>query len=68
MNPEIIEQLAQQRQSEIREEIAAYCAAAAARQPRKSVRERAGWALIHAGLKLTGRPAPRVPGPRPAGL
>jgi hypothetical protein len=69
MNSPLIAQLASQRITEIREEVAGYRVAAAAREPRESIKERAGWALIHAGLKLTGPPArPRPAGPRPAGL
>jgi hypothetical protein len=69
MNSQLIDQLASQRITEIREEVAGYRMATAAREPRESIKERAGWALIHTGLKLTGPPArPRPAGPRPVGL
>jgi hypothetical protein len=71
MNPQLLDQLATQRVTEIRNE--ASRAAAAARpardNDRESIRERAGWTLIRAGLKLTGPPAHGRPAsPRPAGL
>jgi hypothetical protein len=70
MNPEMTHQLAQQRVSELRQE-AASCqlTVAAARELHTSIKERAGWALITAGLRLTGPPSPRQHArPRPAGL
>jgi hypothetical protein len=69
MNPELIFQLASQRVSEVRKEATSCQLAAADHEPRESVRERAGWALINAGLKLTAPPGPRQRArPRPAGL
>ena len=69
MNPELIYQLASQRVAELSLETAHARLAAADREPRESVKQRAGWALIKAGLKLTGPPSPRQhPRPRPAGL
>jgi hypothetical protein len=59
MNPQLILQLARQRVSEVRQEAASCHLAAADREPRKTFSERAGWALIDAGLKLTGQPGPR---------
>jgi hypothetical protein len=69
MNPELIFQLVSQRVSEVRQEATSCQLAAASREPRESVKERAGWALINAGLKLTGAPNPPQHGrPRPASL
>lgn len=69
MNPQLINQLASQRVAEVRQEATSCQLAAPDREPRESVKERAGWALIHAGLKLTGPPSPRQhTRPRPAGL
>jgi hypothetical protein len=69
MNPELIFQLASLRVSEVRQEATSCQLAAASREPRESVKARAGWALINAGLKLTGTPnPPRRARPRPAGL
>jgi hypothetical protein len=69
MNPELIYQLASQRVAELSLEITHARLATADREPRESVKQRAGWALIKAGLKLTGPPSPRQhPRPRPAGL
>jgi hypothetical protein len=62
MNPELIIQLASQRVSEVRQEAASCQLTAADREPRESVKERAGWALINAGLKLTGPPLVRSSG------
>jgi hypothetical protein len=59
VNPQLIHQIASQRVSEIRQEAASCHLAAADREPRKTISERAGWALIDAGLKLTGPPSPR---------
>jgi hypothetical protein len=59
MNPHLIFQLATQRVSQIRQEAASCHLAAADREQRKTISERAGWALIDAGLKLTGPPSPR---------
>jgi hypothetical protein len=69
MNPELMHQLASQRVSEVGREGPGRQLTAPDREPRGSVKERAGWALIHAGLKLTGPPSPHRPArPRPAGL
>jgi hypothetical protein len=69
MNQQMLSQLASQRVSEVRTEAAACATPAGAREQRANLRVRAGWKLIHAGLKLTGPPAPRRhAGPRPAGL
>jgi hypothetical protein len=69
MNPELIFQLASQRVSEVRQEAMSCPFTAADREPRESVKQRAGWALINAGLKLTEPPGPRQHArPRPADL
>jgi hypothetical protein len=78
MNPELICQLASQRQAEVCQEATRSRRAAGDGEKRESVKARAGWALIKAGLKLTGPPSPRqLTGPpsprqharpRPAGL
>jgi hypothetical protein len=69
MNPQLIAWLASQRLSELRQEATSCLLADAHREPRGAVKERAGWALINAGLKLTGQPNPHQHArPRPAGL
>lgn len=69
MNSQLIYQLATQRIAEASQQATRYRLTAAAREPRESVKQRAGWALIKAGLKLAGPPSPRRgPRPRPAGL
>ena len=69
MNPELIFQLLSQRVSEVRQEATSCQLAEANREPRESVRQRAGWALINAGLKLTGKPNQHQHArPRPASL
>jgi hypothetical protein len=69
MNPQVMYQLADQRVSELCQEAARCRLAMADRELRASVKERAGWALIKAGLKLTGPPSRRPHArPRPAGL
>jgi hypothetical protein len=69
MNPQLIAWLVSQRVSEVRQQATSCQLAAADREPRESVKERAGWALINAGLKLTGAPNPRQHAwPRPADL
>lgn len=69
MNPQILDQLASQRVTEVRREAGSHRAPATARQSHESIRERAGWTLIHVGLKLTGPPATgRHAEPHPAGL
>ena len=67
MHPELIFQLVTQRVSEVRQQATSCQLAAASREPRESAKQRAGWALISAGLKLTGQPDQRAR-PRPAGL
>ncbi|HSZ46863.1 MAG TPA: hypothetical protein VK823_16115 [Streptosporangiaceae bacterium] len=61
MNTQLLDQLANDRQTQIYNDAADRHLVAAAATPRASVRERAGWTLIHAGLKLTGPPAPSRP-------
>ena len=71
MNPKMLEQLASQRVTEVRADAVSHRRPAATdHQPRESLRERAGWTLIHAGLRLTdSAPSSRRPaGPRPASL
>lgn len=69
MNPELMWRLANQHLAEVCREATRCQPAPADREPRESVKERAGWALIKAGLKLTGPPSPHQhPRPRPAGL
>jgi hypothetical protein len=70
MNPQLLDQLANDRQSEIRTDAAErhlVATATTATTPRASIRERAGWTLIHAGLKLTGPPAPSSHGRQAGG-
>jgi len=68
MNQRMLDQLARQRVTEVRAEASSYRRPAATeREPRESLRERAGWTLIHAGLRLTDTAASRrAGGPRPA--
>jgi len=69
MHPELIFQLVSQHVAEVRQEAMSCQFAAAIREPRESVRHRAGWALINAGLKLTGQPNQHQHRwPRPASL
>jgi hypothetical protein len=69
MNSQLIYQLASQRIAEVSQDATRGRLTAADREPRESVKQRAGRALIKAGLKLTGPPSPRQgPRPRPAGL
>jgi hypothetical protein len=66
MNSAMIDQLATQHVIETRAEAITHRAPAPARE---SLRERAGWTLIHVGLKLTEPPAQgRHAGPHPASL
>ena len=51
MNTQLLDQLANDRQTQIYNDAADRHLVAAAATPRASVRERAGWTLIHAGLK-----------------
>ena len=70
MHPELIAQLARQRAREARQFAAVEArgaavggrgaavggrGAAVARAPRPSIRHRAGWTLVHLGLRLTPR-------------
>jgi len=69
MNTQLLGQLAAQRVDERRRAAEIHRQIAASRPARESIRERAGWTLIHAGLKLTGPPAPgKHAQPRPASL
>ena len=70
MNHTMLDQLASQRVTEVRAEATRHRRPAAAdREPRESLRERAGWTLIHAGLRLTDAGSSRrTAGPRPASL
>jgi hypothetical protein len=56
MHPEFIAQLARQRARETRHFAAVEArGAAVARAPRPSIRDRAGWTLVHLGLRLAPR-------------
>ncbi len=70
MNTQMLDEVASQHITEIRQS-ASRChrASAAAREQRESIRERAGWTLIAVGLKLTD-PAAKAHSarPHPAGL
>jgi hypothetical protein len=69
MNSQLLDQLATQRVNDIRREAAACKSTAISREPRETLRERAGWTLIHVGLRLTVSPSGRQSAaPRPAGL
>jgi hypothetical protein len=70
MNQMMLDQLASQHVTEVRAEARSHRKPAPAdREPRESLRERAGWTLIHAGLRLTDAGASRrAAGPRPASL
>ncbi len=70
MNTQMLDRVAVQHVTEVRES-ASRChrPAAADRQQRESIRERAGWTLINVGLKLTDGPAKgHSARPYPAGL
>jgi hypothetical protein len=70
MNTHMLDQIASQRITEVRES-ASRChrPSAADREERESIRERAGWTLINVGLKLTDPPAKAHSArPHPAGL
>jgi hypothetical protein len=56
MHPDFIDQIARDRTHEARQ-LAAEGARAAAvvRPPRPSIRNRAGWTLVHIGLRLAAR-------------
>ena len=56
MHPDFIGQIARQRTDEVRQ-LAAMDArgAGAVRPPRPSIRNRAGWTLVHIGLRLAAR-------------
>jgi hypothetical protein len=56
MHPDLIGQIARQRTDEVRQSATAEArAAAAAHPPRPSIRNRAGWTLVHIGLRLASR-------------
>jgi hypothetical protein len=53
MHPELLGQIAQQRTDDRRQSATADArGAAAARLPHPSIRNRAGWTLVHLGLRL----------------
>jgi hypothetical protein len=56
MHPDFIGQIARQRTDEVRQ-LAATDArgAGVVRPPRPSIRNRAGWTLVHIGLRLAAR-------------
>ena len=56
MHPELIGQIAHQRTNERRQFAAAEARGAAVlRPPHPSIRNRAGWTLVHIGLRLAAR-------------
>jgi hypothetical protein len=56
MHPDLIGQIAHQRTDEMRQVAAADARGAAVhRAPRPSIRNRAGWTLVHLGLRLAAR-------------
>ncbi|HMH89634.1 MAG TPA: hypothetical protein VK586_00985 [Streptosporangiaceae bacterium] len=56
MHPDLLGQIARQRTDEVRQFAAAEArAAAVARPTRSSIRNRAGWTLVHIGLRLASR-------------
>jgi hypothetical protein len=57
MYPQQIGELANQRVAELRKTAAGRRTAAVARSPRASIKNRAGWVLIHLGLRLALQPA-----------
>jgi len=70
MNQNMLDQLASQHVAEVRAAATRHRKPpAAVREPRESLRERAGWTLIHAGLKLTDTgTSRRTGGAHPASL
>ena len=67
MNPYEIERLAKQHTGDIRKAAARHHAAAARRDRSRSIRHRAGWALVQIGLSLVSSSA-NGPGKGPAML
>jgi hypothetical protein len=65
MNPYELERLAKQHTSEIRKAATRHHAAAARRDRGRSIRHRAGWALVQIGLSLVSTSA-GGPGKGPA--
>jgi hypothetical protein len=56
MHPEVLGQIAQQRTDDFRQSAADNArGAAASRLPHPSIRNRAGWTLVHIGLRLAAR-------------
>jgi hypothetical protein len=56
MHPELVGQIAQQRTDDFRQSAAANARGAAAPRLRHpSIRSRAGWTLVHIGLRLAAR-------------
>jgi hypothetical protein len=56
MHPDLIGQIAHQRTDELRQAAAADARGAAVpRPPRPSIRNRAGWTLVHIGLRIASR-------------
>jgi hypothetical protein len=56
MHPDFVSQIAQQRTNEIRQSAALDArGTAVVRPPRPSIRNRAGWTLVHLGLRLASR-------------
>jgi hypothetical protein len=56
MHPDLIGQIAHQRTDELRQSAAEDARGAAVRRPpRPSIRNRAGWTLVHIGLRLASR-------------
>jgi hypothetical protein len=70
MNSQLLDQIATQHVTEVRHDASqSHRSPVAAREARESIRTRAGWTLINAGLKLTGPPAQgRKAAPHPVGL
>jgi hypothetical protein len=70
MHPDLIGQIATQHTDELRKSAAqSGRGASVARPPHPSIRNRAGWTLVHIGLRLAAREArsaTRGPRPRPA--
>jgi len=67
MNPQMLEQLASQRNADLRAAAAQRQRAAEAPVNQHSFRERTGWTLIHLGLRLAVQPGQQSAiRPRPA--
>jgi hypothetical protein len=71
VHPRVLEDLAAQHMSDIRESVAGSRRRAERRRGnRQSLRVRTGWTLVDLGLRLAAQPqlpTQRVPKPRPAG-